>query len=106
VRVLTVLIIVSLATSARAADEGMYLCRSPVVANDLWTGLLTTQQTGVRVDQAILQQFAAKNECPFVPSGGLKPKDYVAGELLMTDGKIKGWAAPQYYILYVNKRTT
>lgn len=47
--------------------------------------------------------IAQKNGCPFAPSANLKPIDFVVGQFAITDGKIKGWAAPQLYILDVNR---
>jgi hypothetical protein len=85
-----------------AGESGMFLCRSPVVANDFWNALLAAQQTGVSVNKEIATGIAQKNDCPFVASNKLKPIDFVAGQLAITDGKIKGWAAPQLYILYAN----
>jgi hypothetical protein len=91
------------ASAACAAGVGMFLCRSPVVANDFWNGLVTAQQTGVQVNRDIAASIARKNGCEFIASEHLKPIDYVAGQLAITDGKIKGWASPQLYILYVNR---
>ncbi|MFZ2157348.1 MAG: hypothetical protein WAV72_14680 [Bradyrhizobium sp.] len=50
----------------------------------------------------IANGIAQKNGCPFVPSPNLRPVDFVAGQMAITDGKIKGWAAPQLYIMHVN----
>lgn len=50
----------------------------------------------------IAKGIATKNGCPFVASAMLKPVDFVAGQMAITDGKVKGWAAPQLYIMYVN----
>jgi hypothetical protein len=88
---------------ARAAEPGMFLCRSPVVANDFWGDLVTAQQTGITLNRELAASVARKHQCPFVASATLKPIDYVAGQLAITDGKLKGWAAPQLYILYVNR---
>ena len=87
-------------TPALAADAGMFLCRSPVIASGLWGDLMVIQQSGVGLN---VESVAQKDECPFVASENLKPIDFVDGALAITDGKVKGWADPHYYILYVNR---
>ena len=47
-----------------------------------------------------------KNAGQFVASSNLKPVNFVAGQMAITDGKVTGWAAPQLYILYVNRPNT
>jgi hypothetical protein len=96
-------ILFAFASEANAADNGMFLCRSPVFAGTFYGGLLTAQQTGVQLDKKIAESIAKKNDCKFVPSDKLKPIDFVAGELAITDGNIKGWADPHLYIIYVNR---
>lgn len=86
-----------------ANGAGMFLCRSPVVANDFWTDLNQAAGAGVRLNMEIARNIAEKNGCPFVSSSNLKPVDFVAGQMAITDGKVKGWAAPQLYIMYVNR---
>jgi hypothetical protein len=86
-----------------ANGAGMFLCRSPVVANDFWTDLNQAAGAGVKLNMDIARNIAQKNGCPFVPSPNLKPIDFVAGQMAITDGKVKGWAAPQLYIMYVNR---
>jgi hypothetical protein len=81
----------------------MFLCRSPVVANDFWNGLISAQQTGVNINREIAASIAAKNQCSFVASEILRPVDFVAGMMAITDGRIKGWAEPHLYIMYVNR---
>ncbi len=88
--------------SALAVDIGMFLCRSPLIAGNFYSDLLTVQRTGVWVDRAIAEKVAQKNDCRFVASSRLKPVKYVAGELLMTDGTSSGWSDPNLYIIYVN----
>ena len=83
----------------------MYLCRSPVVALDLWNDVITAGQAGVHVNETILRNIAEKNECPMVSSDSFKPINFVAGQLLLTDGQTRGWASPYYYILFVNRKT-
>ena len=51
----------------------------------------------------IARNIAQKNGCSFVSSSSLKPVDFTAGQMAITDGKVKGWAAPQLYIMYVNR---
>jgi hypothetical protein len=51
----------------------------------------------------IANNVAQKNGCPFVLSLNLKPVDFVAGQMAITDGKIKGWASPQLYIMHINR---
>jgi hypothetical protein len=92
-------------TATHGAEPGMFLCRSPVVANDFWTDLNQAAVAGVKLNMEIAIGIAQKNGCPFVPSPNLKPVDFVAEQMAITDGKIKGWAAPQLYIMYVNRPT-
>jgi hypothetical protein len=88
---------------ASASDSGMFLCRSPVVANDFWNDIMSAQQLGIKLSKEQLSALAGKNACPFIASSTLKPVDFVAGQLAITDGRIKGWASPQLYILCVNR---
>jgi hypothetical protein len=92
-----------ISSSAVAEQPGMFLCRSPVVANDFWTDLNQAAGAGVKLNMEIARNIAQKNSCPFVPSPNLKPIDFVAGQMAITDGKVKGWATPQLYIMYVNR---
>ena len=92
-----------LISTAHATGTGMYLCRSPVVAGDYWNDLTTAGGTGLQFTDAIVASIAAKNGCAFAGSSKLKPINYVAGMFEMTDGHFKGWAAPQPYILYINR---
>jgi hypothetical protein len=106
-RVDCIFVVVSLAaiafTPALAADAGMFLCQSPVIASGLWGDLMLVQASGVGLNVELLASVAQKNECPFVASENLKPIDFVNGALSITDGKARGWADPHYYILYVNR---
>lgn len=81
----------------------MFLCRSPVVANDFWTDLNQAAGAGVKLNMNLARNIAQKNGCPFVSSSNLKPVDFTARQMAITDGKVKGWAAPQLYIMYVNR---
>jgi hypothetical protein len=63
-------------STARAADAGMFLCRSSVVANDFWNDLLTAQNTGVKVNRDIAASIAQKNACQLVASSNLKPVNF------------------------------
>jgi len=102
--ILTVVSVAAIACApALAAGAGMFLCRSPVIAIGLWGDLMVVQQSGVALNVEILASVAQKDECPFVASENLKPIDFVDGALAITDGKVKGWADPHYYILYVNR---
>lgn len=102
-RILLPLLLLCFATAqAFANGAGMFLCRSPVVANDFWNALNQVAGAGVNLSKEVAKGIAAKNDCPFVASTALKPVDFVAGQMAITDGKNKGWAAPQLYILYVN----
>jgi hypothetical protein len=95
-----------ISTSAFASEAGMFLCRSPVVAGDFWNDLLAAQQAGVKLNREIAVGTAQKNGCQFVAGNNLKPTNFVAGELAITDGTVTGWAAPQLYIMYVNGPTS
>jgi hypothetical protein len=100
---LTLSSVLPVCTAAFGAEPGMFLCRSPVVANDFWTDLNQAAGAGVKLNMEIAGSIAQKNSCPFVPSANLKPIEFVAGQLAITDGKIKGWASPHLYIMYVNR---
>ncbi|MCG2631792.1 hypothetical protein L6654_34705 [Bradyrhizobium sp. WYCCWR 13023] len=58
---------------------------------------------GVKLNIEIARTIAQKNGCLFAPSTNLKPIDFVAGQMAITGGNLKGWAAPQLYIMYVNR---
>lgn len=81
----------------------MYLCRSPVIAGGFYGDLLNARRLGIRLDKNTADSIARKNECKFVRSRKLRPVDFVAGELAMTDGTVGGWAEPHLYIDYINQ---
>jgi hypothetical protein len=62
------LLLLNVVAGAHAAEPGMFLCRSPVVANDFWTDLNTAQQTGIKLNKELAGSIAQKNACPFVAS--------------------------------------
>lgn len=80
----------------------MFLCRSPIIANNLWGDIIEVKEKGIQPTFAIVQALANKNACPFAQSDTLKPVKFVAGQLQMYDGKLSGWVHPDYYIFYVN----
>lgn len=80
----------------------MYLCRSPVIAGNLWSDIMGARQLNLPITGDVLKRLADKNECRLILSTNLKPIDFVAGALLITDGSSKGWAEPHLYILYIN----
>lgn len=90
------------ASRAEATGTGMYLCPSPVIADAFWTNItpLVTLRVSLFVD--MIRSLAAKDECGFAASQSLRPVDFVAGNFLMTDGTMEGWADPHLYIRYVN----
>jgi hypothetical protein len=94
-----------LAFPANAFASGMYLCRSPVIASNLWNDVITAGQAGVHLNKVILKNIADKNECPMVLADSFKPINFVAGQLLLTDGYSSGWANPYYYIIFVNRKS-
>ena len=79
----------------------MYLCRSAIVAQALWAGFWEARANGG--DESALKEIAVRMQCRFVRSDRLKPMDYALGQILLTDGKRSGWAATQYYALYVTR---
>jgi len=99
---LAILIFLAHPFPANANGDGMFLCRSPVVANDFWSDLNSVSQAGVHLHRDIASEIAKKHQCVFTGGTNLKPIDFVAGELAITDGKTKGWADPHLYIMYVN----
>lgn len=92
------------ATSVALAEQnrGMFLCRSPIIANNLWSDIIEVKRKGIDPTFAIVQSLAKNNECAFAASLALKPVKFVAGQFQMFDGKSSGWVHPDYYIFYVN----
>lgn len=82
--------------------RGMFLCPSPVTANDLWRDVVDVGSKGLRVTFPMLEKLAARNRCEFAASSNLKPIKFVAGQFRLRDGAADGWAHPDYYIRYVN----
>lgn len=101
---LMMVLLITPEAEAEAAGRGMYLCPSPVIANNLWNDVSDIRGRGISVTEDILHTLAIRNDCAFLSSQTLKPIDFVAGQLLITDGTAKGWANPYYYIHYVNLR--
>jgi hypothetical protein len=89
---------------ASAFADGMYLCRFSTTASEFWNDVTTARQVGVELDKATLKSIADKNACPIVSSDSFKPIDYVAGQMLLTDGHDSGWADPRYYVMFVNHK--
>jgi hypothetical protein len=82
--------------------RGMFLCPSPVIANDLWRDVVDVGSKGLRVTFPMLEKLAARNRCEFAASSSLKPIKFVAAQFRLRDGAADGWAHPDYYIRYVN----
>jgi hypothetical protein len=80
----------------------MYLCRSAMIAHALWAGFGEAQARPGAT--SALKEIAARKACPFIRSDQLKPMDYALGQILLSDGKRRGWAATQYYALYFNRK--
>ena len=102
---LAFLLLATCESAAQAAEPGMFLCPSPVIANDFYSALLTVQSAGVHVDRDVEATVALKNRCQFVASVRLRPINCVSQELLITDGTISGWASPYLFIIYANAPT-
>jgi hypothetical protein len=85
-RALGMLLLVMCISTASAAEPGMFLRASPVIANNFWNDLLTAQQAGVHLNRDIAASIAQKDGCPFIASDSLKPIDFIAGELAITNG--------------------
>mgnify|MGYP006951287492 CR=1 FL=1 len=79
----------------------MYLCRSAMVAHVLWSGFWEAWVTGAK--KSALKDHAVRHRCPFITSDRLKPTDYALGQILLSDGNRSGWAATQYYALYIDQ---
>lgn len=90
---------------AAATEPGMFLCPSPVIANDFWNEVLLIAKSGaVQMTREIGARIAVKHGCTFVAGERLKPVDFVAGQLAIAyGGGEKGWASPFVYIDYVNR---
>jgi hypothetical protein len=103
-RVLLTLLFLTSASSLLADDGGLFLCRSPMVANDFYSDLLAAQRIGIEMDMRTWANIGKKHECPFVQSPDLKPVDVVAGQLAFAlPNGTRGFAAPQVYTAYVNR---
>jgi hypothetical protein len=87
----------------RPANDGMFLCISPAVAARFWGDILSAARTGVRVTRTQAAQIAAKHDCRFRRSDSLRPINYVAGALQVSDGAGSGWTSPEPYIIYINQ---
>jgi hypothetical protein len=95
---------IGLATTARAEDQtGMFLCQSPMNAVSFWDGLIAIRSLGTVPTRKQMEGIARKWKCAFVASGSIKPIQYAVGTLLLTDGRVRGYAAPDYYIAYLNQ---
>ena len=100
---IAVLIALLAATPAHANGDGMYLCHTPATASAFWSDLVNARSNGAALTQRVSLGVAKKNQCEFVASEGLKPVDYVANQLSVTDGRANGWVDPHYFIYYVNQ---
>lgn len=80
----------------------MFLCASPVIANNLWQDVIDIGGKGIPITFPMLETLATRKQCPFVESEKLKPTKFVAGQFQITNGRADGWAHPDYYIRYVN----
>lgn len=88
---------------ARAQQRGMFLCASPLIANNFWGDLISAHNLGINLTYAIASQIAAKDQCTRVDSDNLKAvRAGWGGMLALTNGRFTGWANPQYYVLYTN----
>lgn len=96
-------VFLALTAQSIAANSGMFLCGSPLIAQNFWNDLLTAQTTGVHINRQIMENVADSHKCKFLASDNLKPIDFVWGQLAITDGHTKGWADPHLYIFYVNR---
>lgn len=103
-RFLGALFLLLFTQSAQAAEAGMFLCRSPLIAHSFWDDLIAAKQLGIDVNLSIFRQVAKKDECLWVESDHLSPiRAGWAGMLALTDGNVVGWATPEYYVLYTNR---
>jgi hypothetical protein len=104
IRVLSVVLPLLVASlPAFSAEGGMYLCHTPGIAREYWNDLITVNQAEASIDEKIVIDIARKHGCLLLISENLKPKNFVAETLEITDGKASGFATPQSYIRYVNR---
>lgn len=112
----------SLAISAEDAPNHLFVCRSPLLAFDFWRSLQNLQQQGVTVTPKIAQEICdgmragADPQCIRVEADEFKPvASGWGGALAITDGKTKiwfhnpdagGWVQPDYYVYYVNSKSS
>lgn len=95
---------------------GMYVCRSPLLAENFWSSLAhVTQDLKINLTPEITAQLAAKQNCLGVVSDDLKPiQAGWGGSLALIDGGYDkspiyfhqpdglGWVHPEYYVAYIN----
>ena len=92
-------------------QRGIYLCMSPLSAYQFWQEVKSAQGMGVKLKAADFERIAKKQSdkngvptCFWQQSAReLKPIYADAeGMMVLTDGRIKGWVTPQYYVYYIN----
>lgn len=102
----------------QALADGVYLCRSPLLAYDFWNSLLSLEQQGVTITPTIAEQICNgmraghAPQCIRVVAAHFKPfASGWNGSLAMTDGNTRiwfhepdgfGWIDSRYYINLLN----
>lgn len=99
---LVTLFMVMFASMAHANEEGMYLCKTPEIAGNLWNAANHASSLGIRLKKDVLDDIATKFSCSYEVSPSMKPVSYESDMLEIRDGKIRGWVHIQFYIYYVN----
>lgn len=101
-RALVVAGLVLAAQGARASEaRGMYLCQTPVAANDFFSDLKTVRQAGLTITPEVASQVAGKHLCGFAASTKLRPVEHYWDLFKLRDGANEGWAAIDLYVEYV-----
>jgi len=83
---------------------GLFLCASPMAAQQFWSELGTIKNTGVTVSRDIASEIAPRWNCHLA----LSSKFQVIGALngwavKVTDGIKTGWVVTEYYAMYSQK---
>ena len=82
----------------------MYLCVTPAKANNFWQAITNAQSLGVVLNNDSWAQIAAKQGCPFIQSNSFRPIRFVYSQMLLKGTGGDGWAHPDYFIKFANRK--
>jgi hypothetical protein len=100
--------------------DKLFICRSPLLANNFWDEIKSIAQKGIKITPEIAQQICDHMragdapQCLRISGASLTPfASGWAGMLAITDGRTKvwfqepdsfGWVNPEYYFMHMNHR--